>query len=79
MEQLGSMRDQEFEHVWRHAARKVVDSDSISSDESHITHAETLHVLSQSQIDAEPHGLSQVGRSGYIDDAAWLIKLLCGR
>ena len=49
---------------------KKVDSDSISSDESHITHAETHHVLSQSQIDAEPHRLSQIGRSGYIDDAA---------
>ena len=68
MEQLGSMRDQEFEHVGRHAARKVVDSDSLSSDESHITRAEALHILSQSEIDAEPHGLSQIGKSGYIDD-----------
>ena len=68
MDQLGSLRDQDFEHFWRHAARKIVDSDSLNLDESHITHAETLQILSQSEIDVEPHVLSQIGKSGYIDD-----------
>ena len=75
MEQLCSMRDKEFEHIRRHAARKVIDSDSLSSDESHITHAETLHVLSQSEIDVEPNAISQIDRSGYIDDDLYYTEI----
>ena len=42
MHQLGIMKRQEFDYIWRHAARKVVDSDSISLGDGHITDTETL-------------------------------------
>ena len=61
--QLSRFKNQDFNFDWWLAARTVVDSDSISLGETHITNATDPILTNQSSIVAESLGLINIGKS----------------